>query len=76
MREPDGQQYVPVMGETIDHGRRHLIVGEDRFPLRKLEIRRQYQAPPFIAVKITDRVKTDIASVAWILMGLAYDSIK
>jgi hypothetical protein len=39
-----------VVGQPIDHRRGHLVVGEDRTPFRKLLIRGDDEAPPFVAV--------------------------
>jgi len=39
-----------VVGQPIDHRRGHLVVGENRTPFRKLEVRGDDETPPFIAV--------------------------
>jgi len=39
-----------VVGQPIDHRRGHLVVGENRAPFRKLEVRGDDETPPFVAV--------------------------
>ena len=43
------QQDVPVVGQLVDYRRGHLVAGEDGSPFRKLRVRRNNEAPPFVA---------------------------
>ena len=39
-----------MMRQTVNHGRRHLVVGEETAPLRAREVRGQDEAPGLVAV--------------------------
>jgi len=39
-----------MMCETVNHDRRHLVIGEETAPLREFEVRGQNEAPGFVAV--------------------------
>ena len=51
-----------MMRETVNHGRRHLIIGEETAPLRELEIRGQDEAPDLVAVG--DHPKEQLGAIA------------
>ena len=40
---------VPMMGQAVNHGGRHLVIGKNGAPLRKLQIGGNDQAAPFVA---------------------------
>ena len=40
-----------VVHDPVDHRGRELVVGEDRPPLLKLDVGRDHEAPPLVAVR-------------------------